>query len=213
MRQPGGRTALPMLVHHPLGPWPRPLAAIAALALTLVLGLVGPALPGPRALLGWGGLGLVLAGSAGLLAWHVARLSVTPAGNSGFAGAALPASLLALTVPQMGAAALLVPCALALATSRHDPAQRLAAIAVQCGALALLMSSDAPLLGALASATVPALALLSLRGAERAVANDNPSLERTGSFSPLQLHASYASPPRRDSETSKWGVGHVRWEK
>ncbi|RYD59249.1 MAG: hypothetical protein EOP60_02190 [Sphingomonadales bacterium] len=196
-----------MIVRNPLGRWRRPLAALGALAATLGLGLAGPALPGVVPLFGWGGLGLLLAGSAGMLAWHVARLSTTPAGISGQAGAALPAAILALTVPSIGAFALIVPCAVAILCARRDSEQRVAALAVLSGALALFASLGAsPLLGALVCAAIPAIAWLCLRGAALAAANDNPSMERLEEIWPLHPHASYATNGKGNSESGSWGV-------
>ena len=196
-----------MIVRNPLGGWGRPFAAFGALAAALALGLAGPALPGPAPLFGWGGLGLLLAGCAGMLAWHVARLRVTPAGPSGLAGAALPAAILAWTMPGIGAAALIVPCILAILAARRDSGGRFAALAVQSGALALLATAAAnPLLGAFACATIPAIAWFAARGAALLPANDNPSMERLEDIWPLHANASYANQVSGNSESGSWGV-------
>ena len=196
-----------MIVRTPLGRWPRPLAALAALAATLCLGLAGPPLPGVVPLFGWGGLGLILAGAAGLLAAHLARLSATPAGPAGAAGAALPASLLVLAMPGLGAVALVLPCLLALVCARRDSGQRVAALAAMLGAFALYASIGAhPFAGALAAAMIPAIALLALRGAALEAANDNPSMERLAEIWPLHHPAHYANQERGSSESGSWGV-------
>ena len=196
-----------MIVRNLFGRWRGPLSALGALAGTLTLGLVGTALPGPTPLFGWGGLGLLLAGCAGLLAWHVARLSVMPAGPSGQAGAALPAAILALAVPGTGAAALIMPCALAFLAARRDSGLRIAALAVLSGALAFLVTAPAsPVLGAFACAMIPGIAWLSLRSAVLAAANDNPSMERLEEIWPLHPHASYANQGAGNSESGSWGV-------
>ena len=192
-----------MRIHYSLGRWARPRAAVAAAAATLLLGLVGPALPGARLLAGWGGLGLTLVGSIGMLAWHIARMRVTPAGRSALAGAALPASLLALAVPQLGAAALLMPCALSLLLAWRDPSLRLTALAVQCAAVAML---GAPEVGAAVCLITPALAWLSLRGATIMVANDNPALERLTDIWPLRASQTYGNASRNDSASRIWDL-------
>jgi len=196
-----------MIVRNPLGPWHRPLLALAGFGGTALLGLACPALPSPAPLFGWGGLGLLLAGSAGMLAWHVARMRVTPAGPSRQAGAALPAAVLALAIPTLGVTALLVPCVLAILCARRDSGQRLGALAVLSGALALLTSAAAsPLLGAFVAATIPALAWVSWRGAALAPANDNPSMERLEEIWPLHRDATYANQGVGNSESGSWGV-------
>ncbi len=196
-----------MIVHNPFGRWRRPLSALLTFAATLVLGLAGAPLPGPVALFGWGGLGLLLAGCAGMLAWHAARMASTPAGPSGQAGAALPAAILALAVPGIGAAALIVPCALAILVARRDSDARIAALAVHGGALALLVTGSAsPLLGAFACAMIPGIAWLSLRGAALGYANDNPSMERLEDIWPLHANATYANQRAGNSESGSWGV-------
>lgn len=196
-----------MMVRNPLRRWRRPFAALAAFSGTAMLGLAGPALPGAAPLFAWGGLGLLLTGSMGLLAWHVARLRVTPGGPAGDAGAALPAALLALSIPAIGAAALLLPCALAILCARRDSEQRTPALAASSGALALLACLAAhPFLGAFASATIPAIAWVSMRGAVLHAANDNPSLERLDDICSLQPCASYAKQGPGNSESGSWGV-------
>ncbi|RYE01636.1 MAG: hypothetical protein EOP61_10655 [Sphingomonadales bacterium] len=195
-----------MILRNPLGRWRRPLAALAALMATLALGLAGPALPSVVPLLGWGGLGLLTAGCSGMLAWHGAQMRVTPTGRSGVAGAALPAAILALAVPGLGAAALLVPAALAIRCARRDSDLRGVALAVLSGSLAIACTAASPILGALACAAVPALAWLSVRGAALKPANDNPSMERLTEIWPLHPRATYANHKAEDSESGTWGV-------
>ncbi|MES2987988.1 MAG: hypothetical protein V4808_08785 [Pseudomonadota bacterium] len=183
------------------------MIALGAAGSTLLLGLAGPALPGIVPLFGYGGLGLLLAGCAGLLSWHVARMRATPAGPSGKAGAALPAAILALAIPSLGAAALLVPVALAIRCARADSDARVPALAMLSSALALLASVAAsPFLGAFACATIPAIAWFSRGTAALQAANDNPSLERLEEIWPLHPLAGYASKGRGNSESGSWGV-------
>lgn len=196
-----------MIVRNPLGRWQRPLTALGAAAATLALGLAGPALPGVTPLFGWGGLGLSLAGCAGMLAWHVARMRVTPAGASGWVGVALPASILTLSIPTIGAAALLVPALLAIRRVQSDSGACLPALAVLGGALAMLTTIAAnPLIGAFACATIPAIAWVSMRGSVLAAANDNPSMERPEEIWPLHPRASYANRVGGNSESGSWGA-------
>ncbi|WP_066797142.1 hypothetical protein [Sphingomonas soli] len=195
-----------MIMRNPFGRWRRPLAALAALMATLALGLAGPALPGVVPLFGWGGLGLLLAGCAGMLSWHGARMRSTPAGRAGDPGAALPASILALAVPGLGAAALLVPVALSIRCASRDSDLRLPALAVLSGLLAMLCTVGSPLLGALACAAIPLLAGLSTRGAALVPANDNPSMERPGEIWALLPRATYANHKNEDTESGTWGV-------
>ena len=113
----------------------KPLAAaLAALAATLLLGGFGPPLASPAGLLSWELFGLALTGGAGFLAWHLAQLTALPPGPA--ARAALPAALVPLIVfPHIGAAALLVPAALAVTLL---PAERFAAALALAGTLAAL---------------------------------------------------------------------------
>jgi hypothetical protein len=89
------------MVRH--APQSRPLvAALAALAATLLLGGFGPALAGPAGLLSWELFGLAIAGGAGFLAWHLAQLTALP--PAPVTRAALPAALAPLIVfPHIGA--------------------------------------------------------------------------------------------------------------
>ncbi len=145
-------------------------AALAVLAATLLLGAFGPALAGPASLLSWELFGLAITGGTGFLAWHLAQLTALPPGSR--IGAALPAALLPLVVlPQIGAAALLVPAALSLALL---PRERFAAPLALTGLLAALCIGLIPQL----VAAVTMLAAAWLCRARCPAANDNPSLER-----------------------------------
>ena len=98
----------------------RPLAAaLAALAATLLLAGFGPPLRGLAAHLPWGAFGLFVVGGVGLLAHHLARLTVAPCGGGSLAASALPAALIPVAVlPQLGAGAIAVPLLLSLAAAR-----------------------------------------------------------------------------------------------
>jgi hypothetical protein len=170
----------------------KPLAAaLAALFATLLLGALGPSLTGVAGLLSWELFGLATVGGAGMLAWHLAELTALPPGSA--ARAALPAALVPLVVfPHIGAAALLVPTALALSLVRTD---RFAALLVLAGAAAAF--GPAPLSPFVASATMLGAAWLCR--AHCPAANDNPSLERLSRFWPMPEPAHYARQMPRDS--------------
>jgi hypothetical protein len=170
----------------------KPLAAaLAALFATLALGALGPGLTGAAGLLSWELLGLALVGGAGLVAWHLAQLTALPAGP--LAKAALPAALMPLIVfPHIGAAALLVPAALALPLLRTE---RFAAILALAGAIGLL--GPLPLSPLVAGVTMLGAAWLCR--ARSPAANDNPSLERMPRFWPMPALARYAREFPRDS--------------
>ncbi|MEP9357841.1 hypothetical protein [Sphingomonas sp. KR3-1] len=170
----------------------KPLAAaLAALLATLALGLPGPPLAGAAHLLGWELFGLAIVGGAGVLAWHLAQLTALPPAS--LARAALPAALVPLAVfPQVGALALLVPAALALALPRID---RFAAGLTLLAALLAL--APGALAGSAASATMLAAAWLCR--ARCPAANDNPSLERLSRFWPVPVPARYGRQTAGDS--------------
>ena len=170
----------------------KPLAAaFAALFATLALGAFGPSFTTAAGLLSWELFGLAIVGGAGLLAWHLAQITALPPGPA--ARTALPAALVPLVVfPHVGAAALLVPAALALALPRTE---RFAAILALAGALALL--GPLPLSPVVASVTMLAAAWLCR--ARSPAANDNPSLERLSRFWPMPVPAAYARDFARDS--------------
>ncbi|MDG2534930.1 hypothetical protein P6144_14815 [Sphingomonas sp. HITSZ_GF] len=170
----------------------KPLAAaLAALFATLVLGGFGPALPGATGLLSWELFGLATVGGTGLLAWHLAQLTALPAGP--LPKAALPAALIPLAVfPHIGAAALLVPVALALPLLRID---RFAGGLALAGTLAML--GPLPLSPLVAGVTMLGAAWLCR--ARCPAANDNPSLERLSRFWSVPVPAHYARDLCRDS--------------
>jgi hypothetical protein len=144
-------------------------AVLAAVAATLLLGFVGPRLPGVWDWLAptpWMGLlGPLVALQAGLFAFVVAR-----AGRSHRPPLllALAAGLVAATaLPGTGAAALLVPLGLSPA-SRHA---RVAAAA--CGLLLIAALVGSTAVGALAQLAILASAILVLVSGPNSAANDN----------------------------------------
>lgn len=192
---------------------PRALtAALAALAATLAAGLAGPALPGawswlmPRGEYAVAGLATI--GGAGLLAWHLARMSAVPvrAGKAALAAAIAPL----LLVPGIGAGALIVPAAIALDGARRDRGQRVVALMVHCGAAAALAALAAGLAAAAPASVIVLISswVAALRSC-RCAANDNPSMERVvriADDSKLPPRSCYAN---RDSIPGKWGVSDV----
>ncbi len=166
--------------------WPALPASCAAVAAVLAAGGFGASLPGwwemlsPGAAVGL--VGLVLAGGAGLLAFHLAGV----AGNSSRATARgwrapLAAALVPVaTIPAIGVAALVVPLVAAIGLRPETRGERAAAIAavLACAAAFSAAHLSSPETGCLASLTMLAAAwFLSTRPAIQA-ANDNPSLER-----------------------------------
>lgn len=182
------------------------LAAVTALGLTLAIGSYGSAVPHPIA--GWFvGTGLCAIAGLGLLAWHVARLTVLPHADA--AASALAASLIpALLLPGLGSNALIVPQMLAIWTFLRRRDQRLVALMVQCGAvLAIAPTLPGAMVNALLYVAMLGSALfLLLRGLSGA-ANDNPSMKRGGSESMLLPSHGYA---RSDSISGSWGVAYVQ---
>ncbi|WP_342250083.1 hypothetical protein [Sphingomonas sp. OTU376] len=171
------------------------VAALAALIATLLLGGVGPVLSGPASLLSWELFGLAITGGTGFLAWHLAQLTALPPGSR--VKAALPATLLPLVVlPQVGAAALLVPAALGFALL---PRERFAGPLALAGTLAALGAGPIPQL----VAGVTMLGAAWLCRARCPAANDNPSLERSPRFRPrfwpMSASLRYARGIARDS--------------
>ena len=200
---PGTRLAVgARRAHHALA------AATAALALTLMLG----ALPLLHALASWPPALLVLgfATCAGLLFWHLARLTAMPPARGGLAAAALPAALLPVAlIPRLSLVALLPGLALGLAAARRDPVQRVVALLIHCGAVPLLASifSTSQLGHAVGYAILLAGTALATHQAVRGGANDNPLLEPSSAKSWL-LAASRHARERRDS--GKWDLSHVQ---
>lgn len=171
-------------------------AALAALALTLALGWAAPVAPP----LGWvaGGLAGVL--GLGLLAWHVARLTVLPSADPLIA--ALAAVLIAAALlPALAPGAGIVPAILAFWAGWRRPAQRVVALLVQCGALAMVSASAVNQIGfTFVSETMLGFAGFLVISGGLGPANDNPSMERILSFSRLMPRAGCAS-EMRDSES------------
>ncbi len=166
-------------------------AALAALAATLLSGAFGPTLAGPASLFSWEVFGLTVTGGTGFLAWHLARLTALP--PSSLVRAALPAALIPLVIlPQIGAAALLAPAALAIALL---PRERFAAPLALTGLLAALGTGPVPT--AIAGGAMLAAAWLCR--AHTPAANDNPSPERPFGFWPVPVSVNYARITVRDS--------------
>jgi hypothetical protein len=186
------RTSLPFYIRrtHALP------AALAAAGATALLGLLGPALPGPWQPLTELGLlplmGLVLAGGTGLLAYHFARLTVAP---TPWLDAATPAAILPLIlIPGIGTAALFVPLGLAIRLARGNPRQRVVALMVQCGALAVALEPLAgPFATCFVTVTMLGTALFFAVNHDQIAANDNPSMERSGVNSRMPQLRVYAS--------------------
>jgi hypothetical protein len=163
----------------------RPIAsrfvpALCALAATVLLGVAGPHAPGAWELLespGWlPAIGIIIAGAVGLLACHLAQLSVAPfpAATTGM----LPAALLAAALPGIATPALLVP----LAVSAHMLARhRREALCGLAGVLAGLVAAwlQSPEFATVASFALLAAATLLIRNAEQPAANDNAGDERS----------------------------------
>jgi hypothetical protein len=170
-----------MLLHSGYGAVVRPILArlapaLLALAATLLLGAIE--LPfSPR----WRWfestsllpvIGIVFAGAAGLLACHLALLSVTP--RRSYSAGALPAALIAGALPGLGATALLVPLTLAVLAGLRAPTRAAALAGLGAVVIALagvgLHSPPLQLAGALA---MLAAAALQIRREARPAANDN----------------------------------------
>jgi hypothetical protein len=193
------------MVRHLLRPMRAPLAALAALVLTLALGRSGAPLPlfrgAPLEL-----SGLVAVTGFGLLAWHLARLTALPLAEPVMA--ALAAALIpALMLPGLGANALLGPVAAGFWLFFRHPDQRVVALMVQCGALAAAASPpDGDFAGGFIYATTLGIALILLGRGLPGAANDNPSMERVkhkAGDSKLMGSACYAN---AESIPGKWGV-------
>lgn len=164
-------------------------AALGALLITLVLGWSTPVAP-PA---GWmiGGLSGVL--GLGILAWHLARLTVLPTADPLLA--ALAAALIATaTLPALAPQAAFVPAILALWASLAHPRQRVVALLVQCGALTWLSVAPVNQIGfTFAAETMLGFAGFLLIFKSLGAANDNPSMERILTKSPLIPAPCYAT--------------------
>ncbi|WP_158298995.1 hypothetical protein [Sphingomonas psychrotolerans] len=173
--------------------------ALLALAATLLLGTTG--LPFAErwrwfesaALLPV--IGIAFAAAAGLLACHLALLSITP--RPSLFASALPAALIAGALPGLGSAALLVPLAIAAPAALRRPAgaAALGGVAIALAA-AWLHSPALHLAGALA---MLAAATLEIRRAARPAANDNTRNEAFTAFWSLPEDAGCARQPARTS--------------
>jgi hypothetical protein len=191
-----------MLVPPGYGAVTRPIAmrlapALVAAASTLLAGMTGPARPGAWQMLDSAALmavtGLLLAGTAGLLACHLAQLTVRPAPS--LSASALPAALIAGAVPGLGVAALFVPLGLCVRW-RSRPAALFGLLGAAAGIGSIWL--DSPVLGTSASLAMLAAASLLLRDAVRPATNDNRPVERFGAFWILpdnDRHAKRASSP------------------
>ena len=143
--------------------------------------------------------GIVFATAAGLLACHLAMVSVAP--RSSGPASALPAALIAGALPGLGAAALLVPLAIATYAAFRLPALRVTALAGLCGigvaaAAAGLHSPALHITGALA---MLAVAALQIRRAARPAVNDNSPDEPFTVFWSLPEKPLRATQPPRTS--------------
>lgn len=178
------------------------LVALAGLVLAMAFGSHGAPLPHPLA--GWfTGIGLAAIAGMGLVAWHLARLTVLPRAEpmaAGLAAALIPA----LFLPGLGSDALLVAQIAAIGALLRDRSQRLVALMVQCGAV---LAITPPPLGAMVNALLYVMmlggALFLLFRDLSGAANDNPSMKRGCSESILLPSHGYA---RSDSMSGTWGV-------
>ncbi len=173
------------------------IGASGALVATCVLGWIPlqPPLPG----LGWaaGAAGapdlqdLATVAGAGLLAWHLARLTVSPTAR--MPESALIAALIAVvSLPGLGAGALLVPILLAFCDGWRRNDQRVVAFLVQCGAiLAAAGASGGTVTNGFACAIMLAATGFSAIRPASGAANDNPQMERPGLDSRLPLGLCY----------------------
>lgn len=184
---------MPPLVRPPIAR-SRLIPSLFALAATLALGLTGPALPGlwhwlhAERLLPL--LGPVLAASAGLVAYALAR---SAAGRAGYP-LSLCIALVVASLPGMGVPALLVPLALAMLVALDEPKRGLAALASQCAAGLPLAAAalDNAMLGGLGALAMLAAAAWMVRRPVPAAANDNPPASHFEEFSWLPAEPGHA---------------------
>lgn len=164
-------------------------AALGALILTLVLGWSVPVAP----LTGWTLGGLLGVIGLGILAWHLARLTALPAADPLLA--ALASGLIATaSLPALAPQVAFVPAILALWAGLERPGQRVVALLVQCGALAWLSAASVNQIGlSFGAATLLGFAGFLIVSRGLGPANDNPSMERTLTDSPLIPAACYAN--------------------
>lgn len=202
---------------HPWIPDPPPLhrrplvVALAALALTLALGRFGSPAPGFARVAAWLDspqlAALAAVAGAGLIAHHLARLSILPRADS--AAGALPAALVAAaTMPGIGVAALAIPAILALAAARAAPRERVVALLVQCGAISWAATASINHIGEyFATAAVLVVCVFSMTYQLSGAANDNPHMKRKYRDSRLPISPCYA---REDSQTGSGEYGSVQ---
>ncbi len=150
------------------------LAAVGAVALTLLLGWTVPVAP-PA---GWTVGGLMGVLGLGTLAWHVARLTGMPAADP-LAGALAAALIAVALLPGLGPFAATVPASLAFWIAWRRADQRVVALLVQCGAIATVSAGPVNQIG-FTFAGVTMLGFAGFFVIYRFVgpANDNPSMER-----------------------------------
>lgn len=164
-------------------------SALGALLFTLALGWSSPVAPPAGWMLG-GLLGVL---GLGILAWHLARLTALPTADPLLA--ALAAALIAAaTLPALAPLAAFVPAILALWASLAHPRQRVVALLVQCGALTWLSATGVNQIGfTFVAETMLGFAGFLLVSRGLGPANDNPSMERILTKSPLIPAPCYAN--------------------
>jgi hypothetical protein len=164
-------------------------AALGSLILTLALGWNAPVEP----VTGWMTAGLAGVLGLGLLAWHFARLTVLPTADPLIA--ALAAALIATALlPALAPIAVIVPAILAFGAGWRAPSQRVVALLVQCGALIMMSASAVNQIGfTFAAETMLGFAGFLVVSRGLGPANDNPSMERIVTNSPLKPMPCYAS--------------------
>ncbi|WP_448661809.1 hypothetical protein ACG3SL_14155 [Sphingomonas sp. CJ20] len=183
--------------------WPAMPASTAAVAGVLALGGFGATIPGWWDVLRGtplvGLLGLLVAGGAGLLAFHLACVAGerVAARTRGWRAPLVAALIPVAAIPGMGAGALAVPLVVAaLLLLRPAPAgQRAVALAGAIGALAGLVAValQSPLAGCFGSVTMLGSACFLIALRPMGAANDNPRVERTGGIWMLPDAAQYAT--------------------
>ena len=182
------------MIAPPLCPRPssRLLPPLAGLSATLTLGIFGPAVPGVWQLLTLSAfmplIGAVLSGYAGLIAYELAQRTTGSAQAP--AVAALPASLIAASLPGIGVPALLgTLCLTSFVAWRSDRHQRLGFVGQCACALGLAAASlDSEVAGSLSAVAMLSVAIALTRRATLRPANDNSEIEQPGEirWSPIE---------------------------
>jgi hypothetical protein len=164
-------------------------AALGAFAAVLTLGWAAPVAP-PS---GWMVGGLMGVTGLGLLAWHLARLTALPVADPLLA--ALATALIATAaLPALAPQAAIVPTILALWAGLARSDQRVVALLVQCGALTMMSAGPVNQIGfTFVAVTMLGFAGFSVISRGLSPANDNPSMERAVTNSPLMSPPCYAS--------------------